>query len=131
MNRLGTGFGRLATLACMSALSLLASAAQVSYEQSHFEAVLARGGAVVVALVADWCMTCSRQEAAVSELLEERRFENLTVIVADFDREVELRRRLRVVLQGTFVVFKDGNEVARATGASDKAAIGALFARAL
>jgi thiol-disulfide isomerase/thioredoxin len=85
----------------------------------------------VVALVTDWCSTCSRQEMVVAELLKEPRFSNLTIFIADFDRELDLRRRLRVVAQGTFVVFKDGKEVARSTGQSEKAAIAALFARAL
>ena len=131
MKRLGIVFGRLATLACMGALSCLASAGQVAYEKSHFDAALAQRGALVVALVADWCTTCGRQEAVVTELLEELRFKDLTLIVADFDREVELRRRLKVVMQGTLVVFKDGSEVARSTGATRKAAIAALFAKAL
>jgi hypothetical protein len=53
----------------------------------------------------------------------------LTVFIADFDRELDLRRRLRVVTQGTLVVFKDGKEVARSTGQTEKEAIAKLFAR--
>lgn len=131
MKSLGIVLGRFAALACMAVLSCLASAGQIAYEESQFEAALARRDGFVVALVADWCTTCSRQEAAVAELLEEPRFKDLTLMVADFDREVELRRRLAVVLQGTLVVFKEGSEVARSTGVTDKAAIAALFAQAL
>jgi len=109
----------------------LACAGQVAYDEARFDASLAQRGGFVVALVADWCTTCSRQQVVVTELLEEPRFRGLTLFVAEFDREPRLRQRLRVALQGTFVVFKDGREVARSTGLTDKAALAALFARAL
>jgi len=131
MKILGIVLARLFTVASIGALSVLASAGEIAYEKAHFDAVLAQRQGFVLALVTDWCTTCSRQEAVVAELLQESRFKGLTLFVADFDREVELRRRLRVVVQGTFVVFKDGSEVSRSTGATDKEAIAALFAKAL
>jgi thiol-disulfide isomerase/thioredoxin len=109
----------------------LAGAGEVPYEEARFEAALAQRGGFVVALVADWCTTCNRQEVVVTELLAEPRFKGLTLLVADYDREAKLRQRLRVALQGTFVVFKNGREVARSTGVTDKAALAALFAKAL
>lgn len=131
MNRLLDLFGRLFVVASVGVLSMLASAGEVAYEESAFEAALARRGGFVVVLVTDWCATCSRQEVVVAELLAEPRFKDLAVMVAKFDREIALRRRLRVVMQGTFVVFKDGRELARSTGETDKAALAALFAMAL
>lgn len=131
MNRLGNLIGRFCLVASIGASSVLASAGEIAYEKAHFDAALAQGSGFVVALVTDWCTTCTRQEAVVAELLEESRFEGLTLFVADFDRELGLRRRLRVVMQGTFIVFKEGREVARSTGATDKAAIAAMFAKAL
>ena len=131
MKGFGGVIGRFFIVASIGALSALASAGTIAYEESGFDGALARRGGFVLALVADWCSTCSRQELVVAELLEEPRFKDLTIIVADFDREVELRRRLRVVMQGTFIVFKDGEELARSTGATDKAAIAALFSKAI
>lgn len=111
-------------------LSALGWAGEVAYEEARFNAALAQRGGFVVALVTDWCATCSRQEVILAALLEEPRFRDLTVFIADFDRELDLRRRLRVVTQGTLVVFKDGKEVARSTGQTEKEAIAELFARA-
>lgn len=108
-----------------------AAAGEVPYDEARFDAALARRDSFVVAVVAEWCTTCNRQEVLVTELLEEPRFKHLTLFVADFDRELKLRRRLRVALQGTFVVYQDGREVGRSTGVTDKAALAALFAKAL
>lgn len=104
---------------------------EVPYDEARFNAALARRDSFVIAIVAEWCTVCNKQDAIIAELLEEPRFKNLILFIADFDRERELRRRLRIVLQSTLVVFKDGKEVARATGQTDKRAIAALFARTL
>lgn len=128
--KIGNAVRRLSAAAGLSVLSALGSAAEVVYEEARFNAALAQRGGFVVALVTDWCTTCSRQEMIVAALLEEPRFRDLTVFIADFDREFDLRQRLRVVTQGTFVVFKDGKEVARSTGQTQKKAIEDLFAKA-
>lgn len=104
---------------------------EVPYDEARFNAAVARRESFVIAVVAEWCTVCNKQEIVVAELLDEPRFKNLTLFIADFDRERELRRRLRIVLQSTFVVFKNGKEVARATGQTDKRVIAALFAKAL
>ena len=127
----GIVIGRFLAAVGFCALAAMAAAGQIAYEAVRFDAALVQRESFVVALVTDWCTTCSRQEAVVAELLDEPRFEGLTLFVADFDREAALKQRLRVVAQGTFVVFKDGTEVARSTGQTDKATIAALFARAL
>ena len=129
--KIGIVVRRFSVVLGFGLLSALSSAGEIAYEEMRFNAALAQRGGFVVALVTDWCTTCSKQEIIVAELLEEPRFEDLTVFIADFDRELELRRRLRVVLQGTFVAFKDGREVARATGQTEKEAMAALFAKAL
>lgn len=116
---------------CLAAALGLARAGEVAYDKAAFDAALARSDALIVAFVADWCSTCSAQQSVVGELLEEARFRHLLVFVADFDREHELRRRLRVAQQSTFVVFKGGKEVARSIGQTRKDALAALFARAL
>lgn len=104
---------------------------EVPYDETRFNAALAQRDSFVVVVVAEWCTVCNKQDAVVAELLEEPRFKNLILFIADFDRERELRRRLRIALQSTFVVFKHGKEVARATGQTDKRAIAALLAGAL
>lgn len=101
------------------------------YEAARFDAAVAAGGGVVLAFMVDWCTTCSLQKAVVDDLLDAPRFAGLDFFVADFDQERALKRRLRVVRQSTFVVFKGGREVARAVGLTERAALEALFARGL
>jgi hypothetical protein len=48
--------------------------------------------------------------------------------MATYDR---LHYGLRIAQQSTFVVFRNGKEVARSTGETNKDAIAALFDRAL
>lgn len=118
-------------LLMLCSLSARLAAGEVAYDAARFAAALARPEGFVVALVTDWCSTCSQQNLVIAELIAEPRFKDLTVFIADFDREAALNRRLRVVRQSTIVVFKDGKEVARSTGQSDKAVLAALFAKAL
>jgi hypothetical protein len=56
---------------------------------------------------------------------------DVTLFVADFDKEKDLKKALRVSQQSTFVVFKGGKEVARSTGQTRKAELAAAFAKAL
>jgi len=128
------GAARLARALVLLALGCFAlgcRAGEVPYDRNAFEAAAARPDGFVVAFVADWCNICSAQQTVVGELLEQPRFRQLVVFVADFDHEHDLRRRLRVSQQSTFVVFKGGKEVARSTGQTHKEALATLFARAL
>jgi thioredoxin 1 len=122
---------------CVAALLAMTSAARAvpraeqPYEAAAFDAALAGGGGVVLAFMVDWCSTCSLQKVVVADLLESPRFAGLSFFVADFDKERALKRRLRVVRQSTFIVFKGGREVARAIGLTERAALETLFAQAL
>jgi thioredoxin 1 len=125
---------RRALLALLLGLPFGAAAVPRSeqpYEAARFDAALAAGAGVVLAFMVDWCSTCSLQKAVVDELLESPRFAAVQFFVADFEKERALKRRLRVVRQSTFVVFKGGREVARAVGITEPAALEALFAQAL
>ena len=53
------------------------------------------------------------------------------MFVADFDTEKALRKSLRVEQQSTFVIFKNGREVARSTAELDRDALARTFAKAL
>lgn len=108
-----------------------ASAGEIAYERVAFERALAQGRATVVAFVTDWCNTCAVQQPLLVQLLEEPRFRHLTVFVADFDKDTELKKRLRVPQQSTLVVFKNGREVARGAGQTRKEDLAALLSKAL
>lgn len=108
-----------------------AAAAEVPFNQAQYAQALADGKPVVVYLHADWCPTCRAQQPIVDRLSKETSLKDVTIFVADFDRETALEKSLKVSQQSTFVVFKQGREVTRSTGQTSETAIRAVLEQAL
>ena len=108
-----------------------ALAAELPFDKAKFDAALKAGQPVVVDFQADWCPTCKAQKPIVQGLLKDSKYGGLTLFVANFDTEKDLKKQLAVSQQSTFVVFKAGKEVARSTGQTDKGALADLFSMAL
>ena len=117
-----TGFA----LAAVAAL-----AGEVPFNKVAFDAALAKGTPVIVDFAASWCPTCKAQKPIVQGLLAESKLKPVTLFLADFDTEVALKKQFGVTQQSTFVVFKDGKEVGRSTGQTQKDVISELFHKAL
>ena len=122
------------TLCAATALAMCAVAAlagEVPFNKAAFDAALAKGRPVIVDFAASWCPTCKAQKPIVQGLLAEPKLKPVTLFLADFDTEVALKKQLGVTQQSTFVVFKDGKEVGRSTGQTQKDVISELFHKAL
>ncbi len=100
-------------------LSTLSSAVFALEVKPYSEKLLAdlqgAGKPVAVQFHADWCPTCKLQEKRIAELVPEKKLA-VTLLVADFDKEKDLKSRMKVRSQSTFVVFKGDKEVHRAGG---------------
>jgi thiol-disulfide isomerase/thioredoxin len=116
-----------ASLAMAAAASV---AAELPFSKGAFDQALAEGKPVVVDFAASWCPTCKAQKPVVQGLLKDAKRKTLTVFVADFDKEDTLKQQLKVTMQSTLIAFKGGREVARSTGQTDKAELGALLDKA-
>lgn len=111
--------------------ALAAIAAELPFDKAKFDAAIAAGKPVIVDFSASWCPTCKQQKPIVQALMTEKKLQPVTLFVADFDLEDDLKKQLGVTMQSTFVVFKDGKEVGRSTGQTQKQAISTLFDKAL
>jgi thioredoxin len=122
-----------AALSLVMSLLLLspALASELPYRAETLDRLLADGRPVVVDFHADWCPTCRAQAPIVKDLLSKPEFKDLTVLIANYDTELPLRKSLNVSQQSTLVVFRHGKEVARSTGQTDPKKLAALLRQAL
>jgi thioredoxin 1 len=123
---------RTGALGCLFlTLASIACAGDAPYHKAQFDEQVASGKPTVVYLHATWCPTCKIQQPIVDRLSSDAEFKSLTVFEADYDKEVALKKSLRITQQSTFVVFKGGHEVARSTGETTEPAIRKMFEAAL
>ena len=86
------------------------------YSADRLAQLQTAGKPVAVHFHAEWCGTCKTQEKALQAIKAEGSVPQVTLLVADYDKEKDLRRKMKVAAQSTLVVFKGGNEVARVGG---------------
>ena len=79
---------------------------------------------------AEWCGTCKTQEKALQAIKSEGSLPGVALLVADYDKEKELRKQMKVRAQSTLVVFKGSQEVARVGGDTEAAKLKAALAKA-
>ncbi|MGC1522148.1 MAG: thioredoxin family protein [Steroidobacteraceae bacterium] len=121
----------LAGSAMMILIATFAFAAETPFNQAQFDAMRAAGKPVAVVFHADWCPTCRAQAPVLKDLLQSPALKSVTLFVADFDTEKALKKSFGVTQQSTIVVFKDGKEVARSTGDTQRGNLDALLRHAL
>ena len=79
---------------------------------------------------ADWCPICRAQEKVLNNLKNDKSL-NLTVLVVNYDKEKDLRKKLNVRTQSTLIVYKGRIEKARLAGETAPEKIKAALASAL
>lgn len=105
-------------------LALLAAWAQALTIQPYSADALAAAQAadkpVAVHFHADWCTTCKQQEKSFAQLKGDKNLD-MVLLVADYDKEKDLRRSMKVRSQSTLVVFRGKAEKARLGGDTEPA----------
>lgn len=105
-------------LLLLSVVTWNASALEiVDYNGKSLAESITAGKKTLVWFHATWCATCKAQELILTKIPKDQ---NQTVIIkVDFDTANKLRRELKVPTQSTFLVYKNGKEVARSVGVTD------------
>jgi thioredoxin 1 len=108
-----------------------ARAGEQPFDAARFAQDNAAGRPAIVYFHATWCPVCKIQTPIVERLSKRADMQGVTIFVADYDKEVALKRQMKITQQSTFVVFKGGHEVTRATGQTREQDIQNTFAKAL
>ncbi len=121
--RISTGLRQALTAALLGLSTSAALALDIQpYSAERLAQLQSVGKPVAVHFHAEWCGTCKTQEKALLAIKTEGSLPQVTLLVADYDKEKDLRRKMKVAAQSTLVVFKGPSEVARVGGetATDK-----------
>lgn len=90
-----------------------------------------QGKSAVISVHADWCSTCKTQDKILSEFMKNPEYKNVTFYQLEYDTQKDLLKTLKVRSQSTIIVFKNGKEVARATGDTKESALAKLTKQAI
>ena len=108
-----------------------ALAASPAFDQAAFDKLQAEGKPILIAVHADWCGICKKQEPIIDDLLTTPALKSITALRVDYDKQKDIVRSFDVSRQSTLIVFKGGKEVGRSTGVTDKDSIAALLQKAI
>jgi thioredoxin 1 len=114
------------------AVSGLAQALDIQpYTANALQQAQAAGKPVAVHFHADWCPTCKAQEQAFNSLRGDPQLKGITLLVANYDKERELKQAMNVRSQSIVVVFRGSKETARVGGETKPEKIKAALVTAL
>lgn len=119
-------------LASLVALLVLVPAAASAaewkdYSPEALSEAQSAGKPILVDVFAGWCPTCRAQNPILVQLTKEPKYKDLVVLKADFDKDKDDLKALRVQSQSTLIVFKGGKELDRSVGSTDPVAIEGLL----
>lgn len=124
----------IAAIALAVVLSALAPAALAldikPYSPGALAEAKAAGKPVALHFHADWCPTCRAQSEVFGRLKDDKSLA-LTVLVANYDKERELKQKLGVRTQSTLIVYRGEVEKARLAGETAEEKLKAALRSAL
>ncbi len=85
------------------------------YSPDTFAKLQSSGARTALHFHADWCPTCRAQDKAMDSLKADPDL-NVTVLTVDYDKEVALKKQLKVRAQSTFIIYRGTVETNRSIG---------------
>ncbi len=101
-----------------------------AYTAAALQQAQAAGKPVALHFHADWCPTCKVQEQAFRTLKDDPQLKEMTLLVANYDNERELKKALNVRSAVGRDCFQGGQETARLGGETEPAKLKAALATA-
>lgn len=95
-------------------------AAQIS--EKTYQGMLSSKEVVLVDFGAVWCAPCRKMEPVIQEI-ETENTSKLAVVKIDAGSQDELVKRYKIEQLPTFIIYKNGKEVTRFSGLTDKATL--------
>jgi thioredoxin 1 len=102
-----------------------------AWDEAAFDAAKAAGKPILLEIHAVWCPTCKAQAPILGELTSEPKYADLQVFKIDFDTQKDLLQKLNVRMQSTLIVYKQGAEVGRSVGDTNRASIADLLSKTI
>lgn len=122
----------LLVAATLLAFSGFASALDIQpYTAAGLQQAQAAGKPVALHFHADWCPTCKAQERAFREIKDDPQLKHVTLLVANYDNERDLKKAMKVRSQSVVIVFRGAKETARLGGETKPDKLKAALASAL
>ena len=120
----------------LTGLALIAAAPApakepVAWDEAAFDAAKAAGKPILLEIHAVWCPTCKAQAPILNELTSEPKYADLQVFKIDFDTQKDLLKKLNVRMQSTLIVYKQGAEVGRSVGDTNRDSIAELLSKTI
>lgn len=103
----------------------------VTWDEAAFEAAKTAGKPILLEIHAVWCPTCKAQTPILGELTSEPKYADLQVFKIDFDTQKDLLKKLNVRMQSTLIVYKQGAEVGRSVGDTNRDSIAELLSKTI
>ncbi|QQR83998.1 thioredoxin family protein [Candidatus Peregrinibacteria bacterium] len=88
------------------------------YQLAAYNQAVQDGKTVLLDFYANWCPICRANAPSLKSAAGQT---DAIVFTVDYDNEAALKKQLGVTSQSTYVLLKDGNEVARISGAQSEA----------
>jgi thiol-disulfide isomerase/thioredoxin len=108
----------LITLFLFFCLSANAVEKKTNFSDEVFKNAKTSGKTVVVNSYEVWCGTCSKQTKILDQA--EKEFKDIVFLSYEQSKNKAIAQKLGIKFWTTIVVYKDGNEVARIVGQTDK-----------
>ncbi len=113
-----------------SAATLAQALETKPFEAAAFAQAQQAGKSTALHFHANWCPTCKKQSASLEQLKADKNLD-VTVFVANYDKEKALKQTYKVTNQSVIIVFKGAAEKARLAGQTDPADIKLALAKGL